>query len=66
MLWLLKDAGIFFLGIAGWYLLFFGTLSTKAKNSGDPQLALVWMTYIALAILSLGKIVWMVGRTIHR
>ena len=65
MLWLLKDIGEFILGIAGLYLLFFGTLSTREENENDPHLARVWMTYIALAILSLGAIVWLVQHTLH-
>jgi hypothetical protein len=66
MLWLLKDVGAFILGIAGLYLLCFGTLSRKEENESGPQQIRVWMTYFALTILSLGAIVWMVGRAINR
>ena len=62
MYWVLKDVGIFILGIASLYLLSFGTLSSKDPNGDNSQQqARVWMTYIALAVLSIGAIVWLMG-----
>jgi hypothetical protein len=66
MLWVLKDAGIFILGICGLYLLCFGTMSSKGSNEDNSQQARVWMTYIALAVLALGLIVWLLDHAIHR
>lgn len=62
MLWLLKDVGTLILGVAGLYLFCFGTLSRKTdeSNSGDAR---VWMTYIALAVLAIGAIVWVLPHT---
>ena len=65
MLWLLKDVGAFILGIAGVYLLCFGRLSRQGKDN-DPGLPRVWMTYVALAIASIGVIVWLAQRVFNR
>ena len=67
MLEILKDTAYFILGIAAFYFLFFGAFSDKKNNEQDESsLVRVWMTYIALAILSLGAIAWLLNYAFHR
>jgi hypothetical protein len=64
MLWVLKDVGELILGVAGLYLLCFGTLSSESNESNSEQ-GRVWMTYVALVVLALGALVWLANYVIH-
>ena len=67
MLWLLKDVGRMVLGIAGLYLLCLGVFPGREKDESDESRQVrVWMTYVALAVLSAGALVWLANYLIHR
>ncbi len=54
MPWILTDLVWFAAGIAGLYLLCFGTLPDKQKDKADEfRQVRVWLTYIALSIVSI-------------
>lgn len=65
MLWLLKDIGELILGVAGLYLLSFGTLSGESDAANSEQ-ARVWMAYVALVVLALGALLWLANYVIRR
>ena len=56
-----------FLGLAGLYLLCFGIFTDREKDESDESRQVrVWMTYVALAVLSVGALVWLADYVIHR
>ena len=67
MFWLLKDVGGVLLGLAGLYLLCFGVFPDREKDESDESRQVrVWMTYVALAVLSVGALAWAANYVIHR
>jgi hypothetical protein len=60
MLSMLKDIGLFILGVAALYLLYFGTLTVQeTDNKDESRQARIWMTYVSLAVVTAGGIVWL-------
>ena len=55
------------MGLAGLYLLCFGIFTDREKDESDESRQVrVWMTYVALAVLSVGALVWLADYVIHR